>query len=242
MSQLTTITTIQDRIIRLPHKVPQNAMSTIPVLFDRLNFRFLHSRAHIGVSRRTRARKHHQETSIFSRTNKTKPKNFPIASMPSLADLKFPNLHRSPLFAFDQIRTFATIDQCVTNEADYDSILHEREFEMHRHHRSPLSKIVKYAKDAVHEGHNGPKSAHDLKILDLASCPIDPPVTIAKEVPRVSLHALTPSRNMLKVVSDKVLEENVANVMTQYSDMVDLSQFDTNSFDLVISCYGLQVS
>jgi ubiquinone/menaquinone biosynthesis C-methylase UbiE len=44
----------------------------------------------------------------------------------------------------------------------------------------------------------------------------------------------------LKLVSDKVVEENVANVMIQYNELDDLSEFESNSFDLVISCYGLQ--
>jgi SAM-dependent methyltransferase len=163
---------------------------------------------------------------------------FPITSKLSSLDLIFPPFHKvkNPQFLslFDQVRHATTSSQCVTDEKEFDSILHEREFEMHRHSRSPINRIVKYAKDNVNGGR------HEQKILDLASTPIDPSVIIAKEIPQVLLYTLSPSRDILKLVSDKVVEENVANVMIQYNELDDLSEFESNSFDLVISCYGLQ--
>jgi hypothetical protein len=225
----------------IPCRVSKNAVITMPVFFERVNLGFLHNKCHIGlpVSRRTRAPKHQHVIGKFSRKSVPMLAKFPIASKLSSLDFNFPYLNKMNVqypCAFDQVRQVTNSSHCVTDEAEFDSILHEREFEMHRHSRSPIGRIVKYAKDAVNGGH------HELKILDLASIPIDPPVTIAKALPRVSLHTLSPSRDMLKVVSDRVVEENVANVMIQYNDLIDLSEFENDSFDLVISCYGLQVS
>ncbi len=236
MKQLSSITSIVNS-----NSIPKNVVNTMPIFFERMNLGFLHKKSHIGlpVSRRTRARKHQHVIGHFPRQSFPMPAKFPIASKQSSLDFNFPYLNKmnpQNLSVFDQIRQVTNSSHCVTEEAEFDSILHQREFEMHRHSRSPIGKIVKYVKDAVNGGHH-----HELKILDLAS-PIDPPLTIAKALPRVSLHTLSPFREMLKVVSDRVVEENVANVMIQYNDLIDLSEFENDSFDLVISCYGLQVS
>jgi ubiquinone/menaquinone biosynthesis C-methylase UbiE len=235
--QLSTMTSM--KISRLSYNVSQDAMRTIPISIDKLSYRALHHKAHGGVSRRGRGRKNHHVISVLNRPNNVA---LPTLCKSSLVNLKFPTIQEIPqkLFYLKQTRPLSSDNQCVTDEADFDSTLHEREFEMHRHSRGPINRIVKMAKDAMDGTHD--KTERDLKVLDIASSPIDPVVTIAKEVPRVALNAISSSRYMLKVMSDKLVEDSLLNVKTELSDLLELSEFDDSSFDLVISCYGVQNS
>ena len=241
MKQLNSIVSIQNNLSHLSHRLSNRIMPTIPLVLDKLNFRFLHQKRNVGISRRTRGRKQQHSIGIFASKYVPKPIQFPVMSRSSTFNLKFPVLKVDPKgsFLLDQIRPHSNSTHFVTNEEEFDSILHEREFEMHRHIRSPISTIFKYAKDSLLGTHT---TNEQTRILDLASFPFDPTINIAKELPQASFYALSPSRDMLKVVSDKILVENVPNLMTEYHDMENLAQFESNSFDLVISCYGLQVS
>ena len=79
------------------------------------------------------------------------------------------------------------------------------------------------------------------KKLDIASSPIDTSVYLANRFPIASGHTLTSSSwDMLKIVSDKVVEDHVPNTMIKISDLDNLSEFENSTWcDLEISCYGL---
>jgi hypothetical protein len=221
-------------------------MPTIPILLESMSSRFLHNKAHVGVSRTTRGRKHQHSIGILSNMNQPSYNKIQINTPKSaFGNFKFPIVKViSPtvqLISLNQIRPFSSSDQCVTDEADFDASLHKRESAMHRHKRSPLKKIVKLAKDVLYLRHDK-EAESKLKVLDIASSPIDPPITLAKELPHASMYTLNSSRDMLKVVSDKLVEEKLSNITTKLSDLVNLTEFDDSSFNLVISCYGLQVS
>ena len=224
----------RSNIVRLSNNSTGTAMQSIPILLERvITYKDLHRKAFRGVSRRTRGRKKPATIGVPSKMSNPKYNKFPLTSK-----LQEFNLHLNPQ-GIAHIRPLSSMNQFVTDEAEFDLILHEREFEMHRHKRGPIAKIVKYAKKAVVGAQSKP--GYNMKILDIASSPIDTPMNIAKDLPEASLHVLTSSPDMLKIVSDKVVEAHLPNVITELSHLVELSEFDNNSFDLVVSCYGLQV-
>ena len=217
-------------------------MYTIPVVFEQLNGKFLHQKAHVGLSKKARCRKPRHRIGILSRiSNPKQMRKNPMFSICS--QMPFVNLHPSLMnsdlvgFSHGQIRSVSSSgDQYVTDEADFDFLLHQREFEMHRHERSPITRIVNCGQNALS------KVDGSIKLLDIASSPIDPILFIAKKASGATICAISPDRDMLKVTSDKLVEEQLPNVSTELSDLVDLSEFEDGSFDLVVSCYGLEVS
>ncbi len=211
-------------------------MPIIPNAIEELNLRFLHHKARAGLSRKARCRKSHHH-GVLSKMYNPREMKYPINSILSRAP--FMNLRPLPVQStlHDQIRFFSSrTDQFVTDEADFDTMLHEREFEMHRHERSPIPRIINYGKNAMN------KVDGTIKILDVASSPIDASFALTKELRGASLFAISSSRDMIKVISDKLAEDSLPNVMTELSDLSSLTEFEDGSFDLVVSCYGLQVS
>ena len=222
-------------------RVTKQIVYTIPVVLEQMNGKFLHHKAHVGLSKKARCRKPRHRIGVLSRMSNPKEMRNQMNSIYS--QMPFVNLHPSLMnsdlvgLSRGQIRSVSSSgDQYVTDEADFDFLLHQREFEMHRHERSPITRIVNYGQNALSKV-DGSK-----KLLDIASSPIDPILSIAKKASAATLFAISPDRDMLKVTSDKLVEEQLPNVSTELNDLVDLNEFEDGSFDLVVSCYGLEVS
>lgn len=71
-------------------------------------------------------------------------------------------------------------------------------------------------------------------ILDVASGTGEPGLTIAELIPKGKVTVTDLSDGMLKIASEKAMEKNLANVITQQADVSQLP-FDDNIFD-VVSC------
>jgi len=246
--------------------VTRNLMPSTAVFLDKRNL--LNGEANIELSRKTRARKHQHASGILSNayTHRSKENKFSMTTQnikhntiskltQSFLHLQAPLMTKCIYFPTaiaesgyvhvpsplrQQIRSSSSTNgHCVvTDEAEFDLIVKEREFEMHRHPNSPIRKIVKLAQDATTTRHGHDK--HELKVLDIGSSPIDPLIQLAKENKNATIYSLGCSREMMKVVSNEILENDLSNVITELSDLNNLSEFEDSSFDLVISCYGLQ--
>lgn len=102
--------------------------------------------------------------------------------------------------------------------------------EQHRHERGPWMKILSATK-AVLGGRQG-----DIKLLDLASGGGEPGLSIAKELPQLSVALTDISPDQVALAAERA--SGYTNVTTSVVDMVDLSMFNENSFDVVTVCYG----
>lgn len=128
-----------------------------------------------------------------------------------------------------------------TDEDEFDSMLHERELEMHRHPSGPVPVITDLARKAL-KGKGYDSQMKDVKILDIESQPYDSMVTLAKEFPDASVYSIGSSTEAVRSMADGVLKLGVSNITTQLFNAKDLSAFEDASFDLITSCYGLQQS
>lgn len=220
-----------------PNRAAKQIMYTIPVVLEKFYGRFLHHKRHVGLSRKARCQKpRHHTFDVLSKMNNPKEMKNPMNSI--FSQVSFTNAKKSYPCGFPsaQIRfASSSSDNFVTNEAEFDTILHERDFEIHRHHRSPVSGIVKYGRNALTKVDNP-------KVLDIGSSPIDPSLSLVRDLPGASLCAINSSRDMLKIISDQLAEDEFQNISTELNDLANLSEFEDGWFDLVISCYGLHVS
>ncbi len=128
-----------------------------------------------------------------------------------------------------------------TDEDEFDSMLHERELEMHRHPSGPVPIISDLARKAL-KGKGYDSQMKDVKMLDIESQPYDSMVTLAKEFPDASIYSIGNSIEAVRSMADGMLKLGVPNITTQQFNASDLSAFEDASFDLVTSCYGLQKS
>mmetsp|Transcript_9750 Transcript_9750/g.16180 ORF Transcript_9750/g.16180 Transcript_9750/m.16180 type:complete len:315 (-) Transcript_9750:209-1153(-) len=102
--------------------------------------------------------------------------------------------------------------------------------EQHRHEKGPWAKMLVAAKTAL-DGRKG-----DIKLLDLASGAGEPGLTIAKELPKVKVAITDISPDQVALATERAAGHS--NVTTNVVDLVDLSMFEDNSFDVVTVCYG----
>jgi ubiquinone/menaquinone biosynthesis C-methylase UbiE len=230
----------------VPGAVARSLLPASSVLANNFPSLF-HGKAHRGLSRRTRHRKHQHVHGLCPHIYRPKGSLdlrmksifVPPPSPSSFMDrYNFSPTHPIPIL---QKRAFSGNYHCVTDEDVCDSILHERELELYRHYLGPIRTIVETAKDTI-EGHIHHKTEHDIKVLDIASQPIDPSVSLVKEIPNVVVKAIGDSAAQLKLVADRISGENLPNLSTELSDLINLSEFEDSSIDLVTSCYGLQSS
>ena len=102
--------------------------------------------------------------------------------------------------------------------------------ENHRHPNGPWVTMV----DKVHIYAN--EHGSKLNILDLATGPGEPAETIARQLPECTIVATDLSPDQVALANEQTA--TLAHMTAVVADMQDLSDFDTNSFDLVTCCYG----
>lgn len=77
----------------------------------------------------------------------------------------------------------------------------------------------------------------DAKIVDVASGPGEPAVTLSTNLPStITVFTTDVSPDMHKIAARKAIENT--NLKAMIADAVDLSAFDSNSIDVVTCCYG----
>ena len=77
----------------------------------------------------------------------------------------------------------------------------------------------------------------EMKVLDLACGPGTASLQIYDQVH--SIEGLDFSQDMISIFNNKIKQEDIRNITTHVGDGQDLSRFPDNSFDLVISLFGL---
>lgn len=137
-----------------------------------------------------------------------------------------------------QVRALSS-EMHFTDENEFDSMLHERELEMHRHPAGPVHVITDLARKAM-KGKGYDSKLKDAKILDIESQPYDSMVILAREFPDASVYSVGSSTEAVRVMADRVLQLGVPNITTQLFNSSNLSAFEDASFDVITSCYGLQ--
>lgn len=100
--------------------------------------------------------------------------------------------------------------------------------EQHRHPNGPWNMILKKIKSI--------RIPVDAKVVDLASGPGEPAITIATHVPSATVFSTDISLEMHKMSAAKAI--TISNLKSMIADAQDLSVFDSNSVDIVTCCYG----
>ncbi len=77
----------------------------------------------------------------------------------------------------------------------------------------------------------------DMRVLDLACGPGTVSLQIFDQVNRID--GLDFSKDMIDVLEESIKQRDIKNIQPHLGDGQDLSRFDDNSFDLVISLFGL---
>lgn len=120
----------------------------------------------------------------------------------------------------------------TTTAASFDgelTILYSKLAEQHRHPAGPWNSILQKIKSL-----NIPTNAI---IVDIASGPGEPAVTIATNMPStVTVISTDISVDMVKIAAAKSIR--ISNLKAVIADVQDLSIFDTDSIDVVTCCYG----
>jgi len=111
------------------------------------------------------------------------------------------------------------------------SELYSRFAAQHNHPRGPWPMMLKTVQAVV-----PPEGGAGLKVLDLASGPGQPAITIAQAIPNAQVIATDVSEDMIGQARDAAA--GIPNVAVQLADAQDLSQFESNSFDVITCCYG----
>uniref|UniRef100_A0A6U1PI47 Methyltransferase domain-containing protein n=1 Tax=Fibrocapsa japonica TaxID=94617 RepID=A0A6U1PI47_9STRA len=99
----------------------------------------------------------------------------------------------------------------------------------HRHPQGPWPMILERAKKHL-------SSNPSPKILDIASGMGEPALTIATSLPSAQVVSSDVSEEM--VLKAKSVAETMDNMTAVLANAEDLSQFDTDTFDMVTCCYG----
>ena len=102
--------------------------------------------------------------------------------------------------------------------------------ENHRHSNGPWKLMTNYAIAASTRVSGNPT------ILDIATGPGEPAISVAKRLPNATVIASDLSEDMIKIASKA--GEGVDNFKTVVCNAEDLSQFESNSIDIVTCCYG----
>jgi SAM-dependent methyltransferase len=106
---------------------------------------------------------------------------------------------------------------------------YERLFVQHKHERGPWNKIINEV-GRYTQGNN------KVSLLDLASGPGEPGLSIAQRYPHVDVTVTDISPDQVEKAKSRSREQT--NVQYAVSDLQDLSAFPDNSFDVVTCCYG----
>jgi SAM-dependent methyltransferase len=109
--------------------------------------------------------------------------------------------------------------------SDLQSPLHQ---ENHRHPNGPWPLML-----AKVQSLNLPSGA---KVLDLASGPGEPAITLAKALPEFSVTSTDISEDMVATALNKGTD--LSNFLAVVADSQDLSAFESNSVDVCTCCYG----
>lgn len=109
--------------------------------------------------------------------------------------------------------------------------------ENHRQEAGPWPVMVKAVQDVVivNTGRHNDNNDATL-ILELATGMGEPAASIAKAVPTVQMVATDISDDM--VTAARETSASINNMRAEKADMMDLSNYDVNSFDIVTCCYG----
>lgn len=112
------------------------------------------------------------------------------------------------------------------------SALYTRLAENHRHEKGPWLLM----NDKVKSKLKNLKADTELKIVDIASGPGEPALTIAKSMPHATVFSTDVSVDMHKIAAIQSVQ--VKNFKSMVLDALDLSAFASGSVDVVTCCYG----
>ena len=104
--------------------------------------------------------------------------------------------------------------------------------------RGAWDNITKHAEDIL-RGHFHDKSSCDIKILDIASGPGEPALTLANKFPEAIVYSVDINPKMVEVAEERSKSLGVTNVKALVGNMEDLVDFNDGMFDLVTSSFGL---
>ena len=137
-------------------------------------------------------------------------------------------------------RNFTSHPDSVTNEKDVVTMLQERVYEMQCHSSGPVTKMFQLAKQTLEGPARDISRRGKLMVLDAGSNPADVGVLLAQEFPEVPVHIINTSPEIVQLALDKSHQKlDSKNVVT--SGMNDLYNYEDDSFDLIITCFGLDV-
>ena len=135
----------------------------------------------------------------------------------------------------ENLRSFTTHDSGI-DEKDVDAILQQRIHQMQCHSSGPVKKVFQLAKKILQGPVNDITRDRKILVLDAASRPAHVGVLLAQEFPEVLVHIRNDFPEMVQLGLDKL---GLRNVMT--SGMNDLSEYEDGTFDLIVTCFGLDV-
>jgi SAM-dependent methyltransferase len=113
------------------------------------------------------------------------------------------------------------------------SVIYARIAKQHAHPTGPWLKILDAVRTEV--GREG-KSNAPFTVLDLASGPGEPGITIAKHFPSADVTITDIADSQIEIATANA--KGLNNTRCMIADAENLSQFPDNSFDIVTSCYG----
>jgi len=82
----------------------------------------------------------------------------------------------------------------------------------------------------------------DTRVLDIATGPGQPGITIAQTLPNSKVYCTDISADMIAKCKATVQDKGLGNVTASTASAEDLSQFPDNTFDVVTCCYGYMFS
>ena len=152
----------------------------------------------------------------------SKPINFIISS--SLRTTSIRPRSEAAKFVFRQLSTNVGFDE---EQAKIYAAISES----HKHEKGPWPVITKKVGSLI-------DNCDRPKILDLATGPGQPALTLAQTYPNAHVNATDLSDDFISKVKAQVGTLGLTNVEPSVVDLQDLDKFSDNQFDIVTCCYG----
>ena len=151
------------------------------------------------------------------------------------------NFHRklsSSLRLF--VKSKLSMSNVAKPTAEFDgevAILYKALAENHRHPQGPWGLMTSQVQSKLESMANERRDDKaPVVVVDVASGPGEPAVTIAKAMPHVTVFSTDYATDMHKVAAAKAV--HIPNLKAMVADAQDLSAFASNSVDCVTCCYG----
>ena len=134
------------------------------------------------------------------------------------------------------MRNYRTSQGCLCKEKGIESLIQQRVCEMLCYPSGPIEKILHVSRKVLKDLSRDNASNNNVMILGTPGT-LHLGTLVAQEFPAASIHVQNEINEMELLELDR--SDDFRHLTA--SDVIDLSDYENNTFDLIITCFGLDV-